>query len=161
MGENFQISMGYGLHIGWCIQGAIGTIHKIDCTYISRHVELADQLEGLTRMYGCDMIISEAFITMASQSLKRLVRIVDRIEAFSFHPFNIYTFDLTTVPENSSFWVELPNNVYEEEDEEVWSTFRQKVDLDDPVYQNFYDNVQRLHTDIPHEFYDTLRKGME
>ena len=158
MGSDFKVSMGYGLHIGWCIQGAIGTMHKIDCTYISRHVELADQLEGLTRMYGCDMIVSEAFMMMASETLRGLVRLVDRIEAFSFHPFNIYTFDLTTPPANASFWVELPDT---EDDDELWATFRQKVDLDDPVYQNFYDNVKRLHTDIEPEFYHELQRGME
>ena len=158
MGDDFKVSMGYGLHIGWCIQGAIGTIHKIDCTYISRHVELADRLEGLTRVYGCDMILSEAFVKNASSVLRSLVRPVDRIEAFSFHPFKIYTFDLTTYPANTSFWVELPEDGA---DDELWMNFRQKVDLDDPVYSNFCENVKLLHTNISPEFYETLNKGME
>ena len=31
-GKGFTIRMGFGMHVGWCVQGAIGSSYKIDCT---------------------------------------------------------------------------------------------------------------------------------
>jgi class 3 adenylate cyclase len=33
--------MAFGLHAGWAIEGAVGSSHKIDATYLSPHVNLA------------------------------------------------------------------------------------------------------------------------
>ena len=41
----FKVSMGYGLHAGWAIEGAIGSMLKIDASYLSPHVNLAARLE--------------------------------------------------------------------------------------------------------------------
>mmetsp|Transcript_3238 Transcript_3238/g.12970 ORF Transcript_3238/g.12970 Transcript_3238/m.12970 type:complete len:173 (-) Transcript_3238:12-530(-) len=43
-GDNFKVRMGFGMHVGWAIEGAIGTKLKIDATYISPHVEMSDRL---------------------------------------------------------------------------------------------------------------------
>ena len=45
-GPNFRVQMGFGVHCGWCIEGAIGSKYKIDCTYLSPHVDMADRLEA-------------------------------------------------------------------------------------------------------------------
>ena len=45
-GPGFTIRTGFGIHVGWCIEGAIGSTFKIDCTYISPHVEMSDRLEA-------------------------------------------------------------------------------------------------------------------
>ena len=37
--------MGYGLHGGWAIEGAIGSMLKIDASYLSPNVNLAARLE--------------------------------------------------------------------------------------------------------------------
>ena len=41
----FKVSMGFGLHAGWAIEGAVGSIHKVDATYLSPHVNMAARLE--------------------------------------------------------------------------------------------------------------------
>jgi len=41
--------MGFGLHMGWAIEGAIGSEFKIDASYLSPNVNLAARLEGATR----------------------------------------------------------------------------------------------------------------
>ena len=41
--------MGYGLHIGWSIEGAIGSEFKIDASYLSANVNMASKLEGATK----------------------------------------------------------------------------------------------------------------
>ena len=32
---NYKVKMGYGLHLGWGIEGAIGSLFKIDASYLS------------------------------------------------------------------------------------------------------------------------------
>jgi len=45
----FKVEMGFGLHIGWGIEGAVGSNFKIDATYLSPHVNLAAALKDATR----------------------------------------------------------------------------------------------------------------
>lgn len=39
------VHLGFGLHTGWAIEGAIGSKHKIDASYLSPHVNLASRLQ--------------------------------------------------------------------------------------------------------------------
>jgi class 3 adenylate cyclase len=36
--------MGFGLHAGWAIEGAVGSTYKVDATYLSPHVNMAARL---------------------------------------------------------------------------------------------------------------------
>ena len=40
------------------MEGAIGSTFKIDATYLSSNVKMAEDLERLTNLYNTDMIIS-------------------------------------------------------------------------------------------------------
>ena len=42
------VNMGYGLHTGWAIEGAIGSDFKIDASYLSPNVNLASRIEAAT-----------------------------------------------------------------------------------------------------------------
>jgi class 3 adenylate cyclase len=46
---NYQVKMGFGLHVGWAIEGAIGSIYKIDASYLSPNVNMAARLEAATK----------------------------------------------------------------------------------------------------------------
>jgi hypothetical protein len=43
MGD-YEVDMGFGLHVGWAIEGAIGSIYKIDASYLSPNVNIASRL---------------------------------------------------------------------------------------------------------------------
>jgi len=45
----FKVDMGFGLHTGWGIEGAIGSTFKIDATYLSPNVNIAARLNAATR----------------------------------------------------------------------------------------------------------------
>lgn len=47
--KNYKVRMGYGLHIGWGIEGAIGSEYKIDASYLSPNVNMAARLEAATK----------------------------------------------------------------------------------------------------------------
>ena len=45
----FKVYLGLGLHLGWAIEGAIGSEYKIDASYLSPNVNLASRLEYATK----------------------------------------------------------------------------------------------------------------
>lgn len=57
---NYKIKLGFGLHLGWGIEGAIGSEFKIDASYLSPHVNMAGKLEAATKGYGVPILISSA-----------------------------------------------------------------------------------------------------
>jgi class 3 adenylate cyclase len=50
--------MGFGLHLGYAIEGAIGSVFKIDASYLSPNVNMAAVLEGCTKQYNMMLLIS-------------------------------------------------------------------------------------------------------
>ena len=47
--NNYKVKIGFGLHIGWSIEGAIGSEFKIDASYLSPNVNMASRLEAATK----------------------------------------------------------------------------------------------------------------
>ena len=39
--QDYQVRLGFGLHVGWSIEGLIGSEFKIDASYLSPNVNLA------------------------------------------------------------------------------------------------------------------------
>lgn len=46
---DYKVKMGFGLHQGWAIEGAIGSFFKIDASYLSPNVNMASRLEAATK----------------------------------------------------------------------------------------------------------------
>lgn len=73
------VQMGFGLHAGKAVQGAIGSRRKLDATYISNAVEQAEYLESSTKRYGVQMLMSGTFYNMLSQGIQRRCRKIDQV----------------------------------------------------------------------------------
>ena len=64
--------MGFGLHVGWAIEGAIGSEYKIDASYLSPNVNMASRLEAATKQFGTSILMSEDFARMLSPQVLAL-----------------------------------------------------------------------------------------
>lgn len=89
--------MGFGLHQGWAIEGAIGSYFKIDASYLSPNVNMASRLEMATMQYGVDILISGKLQPICNKDVKKLMREVDTIKVKgSDEPIKIFTIDVQT-----------------------------------------------------------------
>ena len=104
-GPNFRVNMGFGIHCGWCIEGAIGSKYKIDCTYLSPHVDMADRLEAGSKIFNTPINISHWLVGLLSPQARSFLRIVDRVTVPGLFredeegdnikiPMTIYTVDI-------------------------------------------------------------------
>lgn len=94
-GEDFKIQMGFGMHVGWAIEGAIGSDLKIDATYLSPHVEMSDRLEASSKRFGAKLNLSHWLVNLATPAIQHLVRPIAKIRCEGVPcPLTVYTFDL-------------------------------------------------------------------
>ena len=94
-GNKYSVQMGFGLHTGWGIEGAIGSFYKIDCSYLSPNVNIAARLETATNIYGVNILFSGEFYNLLSDFMKEKCRKIDIVTLKgSEKPVNLYTVDI-------------------------------------------------------------------
>ncbi len=74
---DYKVKMGFGLHCGWAIEGAIGSFFKIDASYLSPNVNMASRLEAATKQYGVPLLVSGAIYFMFTEEIKTVLREID------------------------------------------------------------------------------------
>eukprot|EP00070_Physeter_catodon_P026351 XP_028333245.1 uncharacterized protein LOC112062785 [Physeter catodon] len=95
MGTGWRVKMGFGLHVGWAIEGAIGSEFKIDASYLSPNVNMASRLEAATKQYGVYILLSNALYDILSPQAQTNCRQIDRATVKgSKVPLGLYTVDV-------------------------------------------------------------------
>ena len=100
----YTVRMGYGLHLGWGIEGAIGSSHKVDASYLSPHVNMSARLESSSKQFNVQLLLSDAFVRqLYSSSLKAECRPLDVVTVKgSLKPITLYTYQPSEYPPDMS-----------------------------------------------------------
>lgn len=86
----------FGLHMGWTIEGAIGSEAKIDACYLSPQCQIAYRIESLTEHYDMQILVTESLYNLMSLKARHTLRKIDVITMKeSREPMGLYTFDLS------------------------------------------------------------------
>lgn len=68
----FNLRMGFGLHAGWAIEGAVGSLQKVDATYLSPHVNMAARMEAASRQFGLAILMTERFFEVSNFKISQI-----------------------------------------------------------------------------------------
>ena len=74
------IQIGIGLNTGNLMLGTIGENDRMDGTVISDAVNLASRIEGLTKLYGVSLLITEHTFRTLVKPDRFLIRLIDRVQ---------------------------------------------------------------------------------
>jgi len=93
--HDYRVKMGFGLHCGWAIEGAIGSDIKIDASYLSPNVNVAARLEAATKQFGTWLLVSHFMVNLCSPEMGLVCRLIDHVTVKgSRQPIRLYTIDV-------------------------------------------------------------------
>lgn len=154
---DFKVQLGFGLHLGWAVEGAVGSSYKVDASYLSPHVNLASRLEALTKYYGVPLLLSGNFAQELSLDAQRYLRLIDRITVKgSKTPIELYTFDIIHYPPGLGELRENLEPLTEEQREANKMAQETYINIDfasDP-------NILFLQEDLPDAFFVDFHAGV-
>ena len=153
-GPRYTVQMGFGLHTGWGIEGAIGSYYKIDCSYLSPNVNIAARLETATNIYGVDILFSGEFYDLLSDFMKRKCRKIDIVTLKgSEKPICLYTVDV-----NKNIY---PGKIVSKKDRMTLRERRSYYDLKKKKLWNKYKNMESFNSESSiGELYLKQSKGL-
>jgi len=90
-----RVNLSGGLHYGWAIEGAVGSEFKIDASYLSPNVNIAEAVERATQVYGVSVLAAESVVARCTEKVAAKFRLVDRVVVSgSKEPMEIFAVDL-------------------------------------------------------------------
>jgi hypothetical protein len=57
-GPNYRTGVTFGLHVGWAIEGAIGSDFKIDALHLSSDASIAHRIEEFCEIYQTTVLLT-------------------------------------------------------------------------------------------------------
>jgi len=160
---NYRVRMGFGLHYGWAIEGAIGSEFKIDASYLSPHVNMASRLEAVTKQYQVLILMSEPLTKLCSDEMVAHFRTIDHVTlkggmstSIHLHTVDLNAEGLSTdqvLPKQPQNPFELRMQREKAKEEKMQSTFH--------VHRLFASDmdIRIMRKDFPVRFFQTFAKG--
>jgi hypothetical protein len=153
---NFRVRISFGLHKGWAIEGAIGSLMKIDPSYLSADVNVAETIQKLNESYQTTtLLLSETVYKECSKNMQSLMRLVDRVKIRSRRiDLSIYSLDLDNNVDLLTSY-EIENMVYTTQTTAITSRSRLRSERESRKARKLtLDMVDFLHDD---KYFHVLR----
>ena len=164
---NFKLNMGFGLHVGYGIEGAVGSTYKIDASYLSPNVNIAARLETATRQFGLSLLISGPLYNLLSNDMKSICRFVDCVMVKgSVLPLDLYTIDVNLNLKNNGareivIYSQAEKRQYYHDKKEV---YKKEVEITKNATRLILEKdsyLELLNTKKNEEFYDFWDDGID
>jgi len=160
---NYRVRLGFGLHYGWAIEGAIGSEFKIDASYLSPHVNMASRLEAVTSQYQVSILMSDPIARLCSGDMARYFRVIDNVtlkggmtKAMRLHTIDVNGEKLRTEPAT--------RKKYQNQFEARRSREKAKEEKFRPSFKvhslfETNDDFEQMRQDYPLKFFQLFNKG--
>ena len=124
---DFKVRMGFGIHQGWAIEGAIGSFFKIDASYLSPNVNMAARLEAATKQFNTPLLVSGHLRDILSSDFQKICREIDTVTVKgSIKPMRLYTISFYT------------DELEEVDDELLYDSIKNKKKLRDQLRKDMF-----------------------
>jgi len=129
---DFEVDVNFGLSAGWAMEGAVGSLFKVDATYLSPHVNIAARMCTACAQYGVNILVNHSFHRLLGESVKGKFRHIDNVTFKGSGVVQpIYTYDCRAMPnlclngKPSELWDEISRNY----SEQLWDTDSDLLDM--------------------------------
>lgn len=159
--KEFDIKIGFGLHMGWAIEGAVGSEYKIDPTYLSPHVNIAVFMESLTKYYGVQILLTQNVNEFLSKPLRDRCRLIDCVAQYELEEgLNVFCFDINPK--------KIVHGLFKDNNREYINCKKRKVrrlargDANIPYYlMNSSKSLRIMTEEYTEEFYKAFSKAVQ
>ena len=164
--SNFKLNMGFGIHIGYGIEGAVGSTYKIDASYLSPNVNIAARLETATRQFGLNLLISGPLYKLFSDEMKKICRYIDCVYVKgSVQPLDLYTIDvnLNLKPQEKKDIIIMNNKEKRKRYAEKKENFQREIEVYKSVTRLVFQKsnyLELINTKRTSEFYYNWDEGI-
>ena len=167
---NYQVKLGFGLHVGWAIEGAIGSDFKIDASYLSPNVNTASRLEAATKQFGVPLLISGNLKRICTPRTQTNLRCIDKVTVKgSNDPIEMVTCDV----DQSLIMVEPPKRTRNRRQDKKMKKVRGRIERNRykqaamsnqiQVSEKFEldEDIKKMRVNYIKEFYDVFKIGYD
>lgn len=89
------VDLSFGLHLGWAIEGAVGSDFKVDASYLSPNATIAESIEKASHIFGVHILASHSVVRLCSPNVAQFCRLIDRVQIHgSKVPIELFSFDV-------------------------------------------------------------------